>query len=135
MRNGLWKTEAAWSTNNFKQAHTMLELPPLAGGRLNIIGDAKWNDAPALDFFGVSNFSSRQSQTRYGLRWVEAGLQINADTHRWLRFGAGASFIGTHSDKERGPAFAEEDLPGAGARVDLIDARVCLGLDRMSTPS
>jgi hypothetical protein len=134
MRSGLWKTEAAWSTNNFKQAHTMLELPPLAGGHLNIIGDAKWNDAPDLGFFGVSNFSSRQSQTRYGLRGAEAGLQINADAYRWLRFGAGASFIGTHSDKKRGPAFAEEDLPGAGARVDLIDARVSAAIDTRESP-
>jgi hypothetical protein len=134
MRTGLWRTEAAWSANNFKQGHMMLEFPPLAGGHLSIVGDAKWNDAPDLDFFGVSNFSSHRSETRYGLRWAEAGLQINAHTYRWLRFGAGASFLGTHSDKTHGPAFEDQSLTGAGARVDLIDAHVTAAIDTRESP-
>lgn len=134
MRTGLWRTEAAWSANNFKQGHTMLEFPQLAGGHLSIVGDVKWNDAPDLTFFGVSNFSARGRETRYGLRWAEAGLQINTYTYRWLRFGAGASFVGTHSDKSRGPAFVDENLPGAGARVDLIDAHASAAIDTRESP-
>jgi hypothetical protein len=135
MRTGLWRTEAAYSVNNFKQGHTMLQFPQLAAGHLSIVADAKWNDAPDLDFFGVSNFSSRQSDTRYGLRSAEAGLQIDAYTYRWLRFGTGASFIGTHSDKKRGTAFVDEpNLPGAGARVDLIDARASAAIDTRESP-
>jgi hypothetical protein len=134
MRTGLWRTEAAWSVNNFKQGHTMLEFPPLAAGHLSIVTDAKWNDAPDLDFFGVGNSSLRRSDTRYRLRWAEAGVQINAATYRWLRFGTGAGYLGTHSDKKTGPVFMDESLPGAGARIDLIDARASAAIDTRESP-
>jgi surface antigen Omp85-like protein len=134
MKRGLWRTEAAWSVNNFKQGHTRLEFPPLAAGHLTVVTDAKWNDAPDLNFFGLNNESSRQNETRYGLRWVEAGLDLNAQVHKWLRFGAGAGYLGTRSSKEEGPAFSTGTLPRFGGRLDWVDVRASAAIDTRESP-
>jgi hypothetical protein len=134
MRTGLWRTEAAWSANNFKQGRTTLELPPLASDHLSIVTEAKWNDAPDLDFFGLSNASSRQSETRYALRWIEAGVDINAKTYRFLRFSGGAGYLGARSGKERGPVLTVESLPGLGAGLKWIDIRASAAIDTRESP-
>jgi hypothetical protein len=134
MKTGLWRTEGAWSVNNFKQARTTLELPPLAAGRLNIVTDAGWNDAPDLAFFGLRNDSLSSNETRYALRSIQAGVQINAHAYRWLRFGAGAGYLNTHSERERGAVFTTESLAGLGARLKWIDARASAAIDTRESP-
>jgi len=131
---GLWTTEAAWSVNNFKQVQSTLEFPKVTAAGLTVVMDAKWNDAPDLAFFGLKNDSLRRDETRYALRWIEAGLQVNAQAHRWLRFGTGAGYLGTHSDKERAPVFTAENLPGVGARLKWIDARALAAIDTRESP-
>lgn len=137
---GLWDTQAAWSIKNFKQAETSLELPLLAGDGLHIHPFLRWNDAPDLAFFGLGNASSRKNEVSYGLRWVEAGTEVQARATRWFGFGAGVGYFGVHSRKGDGSeppigtVFTDETAPGLGSNPSWLHSTFHAEIDTRESP-
>ena len=105
-RRGLWTTKAAWSVRNFKLFESAVDLPQLAGGRLDVKPFARWEDAPTLAFFGVGPDTSR-TEVSYGLRSTEGGVAAGFRVTPWLNGGGSVEYLGvrtTNGDNVTGPS-------------------------------
>jgi hypothetical protein len=134
MKTGLWTTQGAWSVNNFKQGQSTMQFPSLLAGRLHVAADGQWNDAPDLRFFGLGNNSAHGNQTSYKLQWVNAGIDVDASTPRWLRLAAGAGYLGAHSENDNRLVFVSQNVPGTEARLKWIDVKASAAIDTRESP-
>src|SRR4029077_2597893 len=55
---GRLDAHAAVSVKNYKGVDAQLRMPDLANGRVTILANGNWLDAPAMPFYGVGNDSS-----------------------------------------------------------------------------
>lgn len=138
--HALWTTKAAWSIMNFKQAQTALELPPIAAGRVHASTFFKWNDAPALPYFGLGNASSRANEVHYGLRWVEAGIDVQVRAGRQFHYGGAFGYFGAHSsngsgsDSSIGNVFTDAGAPGLGSAPTWVHSSAFAAFDTRESP-
>ena len=92
------------------------------------MADGQWNDAPDLRFFGLGNNSAQDNRISYHLQWVNAGVAMNVSA-RWLRLGAGAGYLGAHSENDDRLVFVSQNVPGTAARLKWIDAKASAAID------
>jgi hypothetical protein len=138
-KRALWTTTTAWSINNFKLAESRLELPELPGGRLSAATFVRWDDAPALAFFGLGNATSLGDEVSYGLQSVEVGGEVRARAARWFRYGASAGYLGARSSNGAGPSpigslFTDESAPGLGSTPTWRHTSAFAAIDWRASP-
>jgi hypothetical protein len=131
---------AGWSFQNYKLLQSNLLIPAFAAGRVKARIDAKWVDAPKVNFFGVGNDSSKDDKTSYLYRPARIGATISVDIAKWLRVGGGGDYL----DVQTGPGkldtsieeiFTPGSAPGLGQRVTYGVARAFAAVDWRSSPS
>jgi hypothetical protein len=75
---------AAVSWNYYTMAQAAFELPHLAHDRLSIGVQTRYQDALAVDYFGLGNHSPQADQTAYRFRNVDVLATGRVQSNRWL---------------------------------------------------
>jgi hypothetical protein len=135
----LWTTSTAWSINNFKLVESRLDLPPLAADRLRVSAFARWDDAPALQFFGVGNTTSQDDEVSYGLETLEASAELDGRAGRWFRYGGAAGYLSIRSTDGTGSpsiisTLMEAGAPGLGSSPAWWHTSVFAAIDSRESP-
>ena len=75
---------AAVSWNYYKIAQVAFELPRLAHDRLSVGVQTRYQDALAVDYFGLGNDSQKSDQTAYRFKNFDVLASGRAQANRWL---------------------------------------------------
>ena len=131
----LWTTGGAWSVKNFKQAHSVLDLPSTFGDRVQVSVAARWDDLLDLRFFGLGNSSVHENQVSYGLRSVDAGVRAELRAGRRFRYGGAIGGFAAHSSNGSGSeppvsdVFVPSTAPGLGSAPAWLHTTVFAAYD------
>jgi hypothetical protein len=126
--------KAVYSIRNFKLVQVAATAPPLAGGRVQISGRARWQDAPRLAVFPLGP-GSAQIRADYAESKTEVSGQAILRPVRFIRLGGGAAFerFDTRRADTAHPSiedlYTPEQMPGLGADPDYVHTFVTAALD------
>jgi hypothetical protein len=137
---GIWRTAAAYSTRNFKQVESAVDIPPLSMDRVRVHSFVRWDDAPDLAYFGRGLHASSADEVSYALRTMEAGAELQARTTGSFRYGAGASVLAVHSSDGAGFAPVIGSVPpspgtaGVGSSPSWLHTMAYAAFDSRTSP-
>jgi outer membrane protein assembly factor BamA len=98
---------AAVSWNYYTMAQVAFEFPHLAHDRLSIGVQTRYQDALAVDYFGLGNDSPKADQTAYRFKNVDVLASGRVQANRWLAIEGRVGWI------------PQPDLSTAGGRVTV----------------
>jgi len=84
---------AAVSWNYYTMAQASFELPRLAHDRISVGVNGRYQDALAVDYFGLGNDSQKGDQTAYRLKNVDVLAFGRVQANRWLAFEGRVGWI------------------------------------------
>ena len=131
----------SWSRSNFAQA--TFELPHLAGDRVSVGTQAKWQDFTRVSYFGVGPESLKADHTAYALKNTDYIGFVNVTPRDWLTIGGRLGYT-PHVDIERPhhtthPAtqdlFTDADTPGLAERPAFLHGDASVDVDTRDHPS
>ena len=129
---------AAVSWNYYTAAQAAFELPHLAHDRLSLGVQARYQDARAVDYFGLGNRTQLSDQTAYSFRNFDYLATGGVQANRWLAFDGRAGFIprpdlSTAEGRVTVPntvdRFTEATAPGITTQPAFIHADVSILAD------
>jgi hypothetical protein len=131
---------AGWSFKNYKLLQSNLVIPSFAAGRIESRIDAKWIDAPKVNFFGIGNDSSKDAKTSYLYRPARIGGTMAVNLAQWLVIGGGGDYLDVQTGPGTSGASIEEKFtpvtaPGLGSRATYGVARAFAAVDWRTSPS
>lgn len=124
--------KAVYSVKQFKLAQVSMQSAPLAGGRMFLDGRVRWQDAPAVAFYGLgtnalpvrADYSETRSEVSGQAMFRPAGA---------LRFAAGAGFEKYDTGPGEGnvPSIDTvfDAVPGLNADVAYLHSFASAGVD------
>lgn len=130
---------AGWSFYNYKLLQSTMNLPSFAGGRFHPNIEAKWIDAPGVNFFGVGNDSREANKTTYLYRPTRVGSTLSVNVTKWFSVGGGGDFLNVHTGAGHHSPSIEEiftpaTVPGLGTQITYGVARAGAAVDWRTSP-
>jgi outer membrane protein assembly factor BamA len=138
----LLDVSAEVSTRRYTAAQSTILWPNLAGGRVSLGAQVKYQDFTAINFFGVGPNALEDDQTNYRLRYVDVGgfatLPINrrftvtahAGALRGMSLGRGTStLVPATADR-----FDDEAAPGLSRQPNYLHADLAIEADSRDVP-
>src|SRR5687768_196564 len=128
-----------WSLKNFKMTQANVALPKLADGRIVVQAQAKWLDAPAVPFFGLSQSSRKDDSASYLYRETTVGARADVKPVRWLAIGASLDYLGITTDAtgrsdSAEARFSTDQAPGLLADPTYVRSSVSAAIDWRQPP-
>ena len=105
--HGRLDMSAAVSWNYYNMAQAAFELPHLAHDRLSLGVQTRYQEAKAVDYFGLGNDSRKSDQTAYQFKNFDVLATGRVQANRWLAVEARVGWI------------PRPDLSGAEGRVSV----------------
>jgi hypothetical protein len=130
---------AGWSFKNYKLLQSTLTLPSFADRRVHSRIDAKWIDAPKVNFYGLGNDSNKADKTSYLYRPTRVGADLGVNLTKWFSIGGGGDFLNVQT----GPGTAGTSIeqiftpvtaPGLGAQINYGVVRATAAIDWRTSP-
>jgi hypothetical protein len=131
--------KATYSVRNFKLLQVFAAGPRMAGGRLEVNGRVRWQDAPQLAVYELGPDSPRV-RADYSETKTEVSGQALLRPVRVIRLGAGAAFERYDTggaDTSRSSVeelFTPLQMPGIGADPEYVHTFVTAGIDSRRGP-
>lgn len=134
---------AAVSWNYYTMAQVAFELPHLAHDRLSLGVQTRYQDALALDYFGLGNHSPQGDQTAYRFRNFDVLATGRVQANRWLALEGRAGWIpspdlstatGRVSVPNTVDRFTEASAPGITFQPAYVHADVSILADTRNHP-
>jgi outer membrane protein assembly factor BamA len=134
---------AAVSWNYYTMAQVAFELPHLAHDRLSLGVQTRYQDALALDYFGLGNRSLKSDQTAYRFRNFDLLATGRVQANRWLALEGRAGWIpspdlltanGRVSVPNTVDRFTEASAPGITTQPAYVHADVSILADTRDHP-
>ena len=143
--NGLARLDmsAAVSWNYYTMAQVAFELPHLAHDRLSLGVQTRYQDALAIDYFGLGNHSPQSDQTAYRFRNFDVLATGRVQANRWLALEGRAGWIpspdllaaaGRVSVPNTVNRFTEASAPGITTQPGFVHADVSILADTRDHP-
>lgn len=125
---------AAMSLNRSKRAELEFRVPRLTHRRAALRTLGGWSEGLEQSFYGVGSGTGRADRTTFDFRRTYAAAVVDVAPQRnMFVFGGGTEISRYEQIRREGSAFdlryPAGTLPGAGARVDYVQARGHLALD------
>ena len=129
---------AGWSIANYKLLQTGLTRS-FADGRRRIALDAKWIDAPDVNFYGIGNDTREAALTSYLYNPTRVGGSAEFGLSRFVSIGGGAEYLDVDSGPGDGSppidaVFTPDEVPGLNASADYGIGRVFAAFDWRDRP-
>ena len=134
---------AAISWNYYTMAQVAFELPRLAHDRLSLGVQTRYQDALALDYFGLGNHSPQGDQTAYRFRNFDVLATGRVQANRWLAIEGRAGWIpspdlltatGRVSVPNTVDRFTEASAPGITTQPAYVHADASILADTRDHP-
>jgi hypothetical protein len=126
----------AASPIGYQHYETKLDLPRLADEHAFLQVKARRRVMPREDFFGTGPDSTREGRTAYFQEDNSAGVRGGVRPVRWLRFGAGAEWLGIDIRSGTDPRFPSTELlyndqntPGLNDQPDFLKSEGFVAID------
>jgi surface antigen Omp85-like protein len=135
--NGAYlNAKAEWSLRNFKLAQVSFDGPPMANGRILAGGRVRWQDAPTLALYGLSNIGTNQ-RSDFSETKTEVSGRLTARPVPFVRLGAGVGYeaFETTLPVPKDPTTLDlRFIPGAGLDPNYVHSQVVGALDFRDGP-
>jgi outer membrane protein assembly factor BamA len=134
---------AAVSWNYYTMAQAAFELPHLAHDRLSLGVQARYQDALAIDYFGLGNHSPQGDQTAYRFKNFDLLASGRVQANRWLALEGRVGWIprpnlsaaaGRVTVPDTVDRFTEATAPGITTQPALAHADVSVLADSRDHP-
>lgn len=135
----LLHVKGAYSIRNFKMAQLSLQAPTAAGGRLDVDGRVRWQDAPTLAFYPIGADSTK---TRFD--FSESKSEVSGRARftpvRFVRLGGGLGYenFDTTHVVPQDPVAAQRlqliAVPGSGTDPAYVHSYVTGAIDSRDGP-
>jgi hypothetical protein len=113
----------AYSLRGYKMAQASLDFPELAGEKLEIDTQVRWDDATQVPFYGIGSESREEDRVNFGLKSLEFGGRLAFKPVRWYRIGGGLSFRRLEDRAGEGSHPSIETIGGSAAPGLFQEAR------------
>lgn len=134
------RASIALSTKSYKLA-TAEFMTPVAGGRVEFGGHARWRSFPQEDYFGLGNDSPPAGRVSFLLEDTDFTATGAIRFKPWLRVGARAGYLNVdigHGTDRRFPSieqrFSEQTAPGLARQPDFTHGDVFVDVDYRDQP-
>src|SRR5437660_9331247 len=133
---------AAVSYRRYLMMQSRLEWPRLMNDHLAIGGQAKYQDFPQINYFGIGPDSQQENQTDYRLRSFDVAAYATARPVKWLAIAGRAGWL-RHVDIGRGTSslypstnevFAEATAPALDFTPSYVHAEASVEADTRDVP-
>jgi len=128
----VFTAKAVYSVKQFKLAQVAMQSGPLAGGRLTAQGRVRWQDAPAVAFYGLGTNAAPVRADYSETRGEVSGLGVFRPVPA-LRFAAGAGLekYETGPGEAKRPSIGElfTAVPGVNADATYLHSSASAGVD------
>jgi outer membrane protein assembly factor BamA len=138
----LVEVSAEVSTRRYTAAQSTILWPNLAGGRVSLGAQVKYQDFTAINFFGIGPDAQKDNQSDYRLRYVDIGgfaaVPINPRLTMTARAGALRGMSLRRGTSTLVPAtadrFDDEAAPGLSRQPNYLHADLTIEADSRDVP-
>ena len=133
---------ATMSTRRYSSLQSTIQWPRLMANRLTIAAQAKYQDLPQINYFGIGSASSKSAQTDYRLKDLDLAGSARFRAREHLAVGVGAGYLGgpgilpglssIHPSIEQ--RFSEATAPGLTGKTRYAHADAFVEADNLDVP-
>jgi len=138
--SGGFDVHVARSVKSFSAGETLVTLPDISSGRVQVALLANWTDAPRVRFYGIGPASSDRNETLLPYRATTVGGSVRVNLARLVAVGGTIGYLDvqrTGPAPDEGPAphvFSSSNVPGLGATPAFVRTHAFAQVDSRLSP-